>query len=218
MSSFPGSPQLLKGGLVAIDPTTGQTLRVITLQYNPETLSRSLQIQGVGDGGARSEVLRLKGPPIETFKLDAEIDAADQLEFPDKNRATVEAGIYPQLAALEILVYPTSDQLQSDMALARSGALEIAPLETPLLLFVWSKSRVVPVRLTEFSIIEEMFDPQLNPIRAKVSLGLRVLSVNDFESIHRGTSLYMSYHQQKERLASRVITGQASSLGVQIIP
>ena len=59
------------------------------------------------------------------------------------------------------------------------GTLEIVPAEAPLTLFVWSKNRMLPVRITEFSITEEAFDPALNPIRAKVSLGLRVLSVND---------------------------------------
>ena len=130
---------------------------------------------------------------------------------------TVQSGIYPQLAALEILVYPASAQLQADIGLARSGTLEIAPAESPLLLFVWSKSRVVPVRLTEFSITEEMFDTSLNPIRAKISLGLRVLSVNDLGSSHRSTSLYLSYQQQNERLAASAAAGQLGSLGVQSI-
>ena len=49
----------------------------------------------------------------------------------------------------------------------------------PLTLFIWSKNRIVPVRLTDFSITEEAFDPELNPIRAKVSLGMRVLNVDD---------------------------------------
>jgi len=219
MSSFPNSPRLIKGGLVAIDPVTGSVLRVITLQYNPETLSRTLQIQGAGgEGGERTEALRLKGPPVESLKLEAEIDATDQLEFPGQNRQAVESGIHPQLAALETLIYPASSQLQADMALAQLGTLEIAPAEAPLLLFVWSKSRIVPVRLTEFSITEEMFDAALNPIRAKISLGLRVLSVNDLGAAHRGTSLYLSYQQQKERLAAQNPAGELSALGIQSVP
>ena len=180
MTTFPNSPRLLKGGIVLVDPGTAAVLRVIVLQYNPDTLSRTLQVQGVGaEGGDRSEALRLKGPPVETLKVDAEIDAADQLEFPDQNPTATKFGIHPQLAALEIIVYPTSAQLLANNNLARSGTLEIAPMQAPLTLFVWSKSRVLPVRLTEFSITEEAFDPMLNPLRAKVSLGMRVLSVND---------------------------------------
>ena len=79
----PLSPRLLKGGLVQIDPDTGRVLRVIALQYNPDTLTRTLQVQARGDdGGDRSQALRLKGAAVETIKLEAEIDATDQLDDP----------------------------------------------------------------------------------------------------------------------------------------
>ncbi len=202
MSSFPGSPRILKGGIVLIDAGSSVVLRVIALQYNPDSLTRSLQVQALGaDGGDRSEVLRLKGPPVETLKLEAEIDATDQLEFPEQNSVTTQSGIFAQLAALETMVYPSSAQLRANDVLAQIGTLEIVPMETPLALFVWSKSRILPVRITEFGITEEAFDPALNPIRAKVSLGLRVLSVNDVPSGHKAASLFMNYLQQKERLA-----------------
>lgn len=100
------------------------------------------------------------------------------------------------------LVYPSSSQLRDNDRLAQEGMLVIAPMETPLILFVWSKTRTLPVRLTEFSITEEEFDPALNPIRARVSLGMRVLSVDDLGFAHRGGGLYMNYHQEKERLAT----------------
>ena len=217
MSSFPGSPKLLKGGIVLLDPETSEVQRIISLQYNPDTLTRSLQIQGVSaDGGGRdrSEVLRLKGPPVETIKLEAEIDATDQLEFPDQNSNAVEAGIYPQLAALEAIVYPTSEQLQSNNALAKAGTLEIIPMQSALTLFIWSKNRIIPIRLTDFSITEEAFDPALNPIRAKVSLGMRVLSVNDVGFNAKAGSLYMIYQQQKERLAGLAPNGSFANLGI----
>jgi hypothetical protein len=189
--------------------------RIIALQYNPDTLSRSLEMKGVGaEAGDRREAQRLLGPPVETIKVECEIDATDQLEFPDKNRAAVELGIHPQLAALEAIVYPTSAQIQANDALARSGTLEIAPMESPLALFIWSKQRIVPVLLTEFNVTEEAFDPALNPIRAKVSLGMRVLSVNDLPFDHRGNSLFMAYHQQKERLAAQHPAGTLQMLGI----
>jgi hypothetical protein len=213
--AFSGSPRVLKGGIVLLDPERGSVLRIIVLQYNPDTLTRSLQVQGVGgESGDRLEALRLKGPPVETIKLDAEIDATDSLEHPDRNRVAVELGIQPQLAALETIVYPTSAQLRQNLALSLSGTIEIAPLEAPLTVFVWSRNRVVPVRLTDFSITEEAFDPSLNPIRAKVSLGMRVLGPNDLGPTHRGTSLFLAYHQQKESLAARAAAGIFGSLGV----
>lgn len=217
MSTFPGSPRLLKGGLVLLNPDNGAVRRIISLQYNPDTLTRSLQVKGAGpESGDRLEALRLKGPPVETIKLDAEIDATDQLETADSQ--TTQLGIQPQLAALETLVYPASSQLTSNNALAQAGTLEIAPAEAPLTLFVWSKHRVMPVRVTEFSITEEAFDTALNPIRAKISLGLRVLSVDDLGFNHKGGSLFMSYLQQKEQLAQSAPAGTFGALGIGGIP
>jgi len=208
MTTFPNSPRLLKGGIVLIDPGSSTVLRVITLQYNPDTLSRTLQVQGVGaEGGNRSEALRLKGPPVETIKLEAEIDATDQLEFPEQNRNATQLGIYPQLAALELIIYPSSTQLSNNNNQAQRGTLEIAPMETALTLFIWSKNRILPVRITDFSVTEEAFDPSLNPIRAKVSLGMRVLSVDDLGFYHLGGSLFMEYLQNKEQLAVKAPTG-----------
>jgi hypothetical protein len=215
MSTFPNSPRLLKGGIVLINPATGIVQRIIALQYNSDSLTRSLQIQAVpGEGHDRSEALRLTGPPVETIKLDAEIDATDQLEFPDRNQTTAQAGIFPQLAALETIIYPTSQQLISNNNLASQGTLEITPMESPLTLFVWSSKRIVPVRLTDFSITEEAFDAFLNPIRAKVSIGMRVLSVNDLGFEHRGGNLFLAYQQQKERLASLSLAGTFGALGI----
>jgi hypothetical protein len=210
------SPKLLKGGIVLLDPETNRVLRSIALQYNPETLTRSFQVQGVGgEGGDRSEALRLKGPPVETIKLEAELDAADQLEFPDQHQNVVESGLHTQLAALEILVYPHSSQLASNNRKAGSGSLEIIPMEAPLTLFVWSSNRILPMRLTEFSITEEAFDPSLNPIRAKVSLGMRVLSVDDLGFNHKGGNMFMTYLQNKEQLAGKYQSAQFNAFGIE---
>lgn len=214
MTTFPRSPRLIKGGIVLIDAKSGALVRAVALQYNPDSVSRTLQVQAAGPEGDRLEALRFKGPPNETIKIEAEIDATDQLEFPEQSPNATAYGIFPQLAALETMVYPTSASLVAANALAGSGTLEIAPAETPLSLFVWSKSRVVPVRLTEFSVTEEAFDPNLNPIRAKVSLGMRVLTVNDLGFEHKGGSLFMSYLQAKEKLAARSTGAAFSTLGI----
>jgi hypothetical protein len=216
MSSFPNSPRLIKGGIVLVDPDSGTVQKIIVLQYNPDTLTRTLQPQGVKEGGDRSEALRLTGPPIETIKLDAEIDATDQLEIADAQ--TTQVGIHPLLASLEIIVYPSSAHLQRNNALAQAGTLEITPVIAPLTLFVWSVNRIVPVRLTDFSITEEAFDPNLNPIRAKISLGMRVLSVDDLGFNVKGGSLFMAYQQQKEKLAAQSAGGALSALGIGGIP
>jgi hypothetical protein len=218
VSAFPGSPKVLKGGIVLLDPDKFTALPngIIVLQYNPDTLTRSLKIKGADEGGDRSEALRLTGPPVETFKLDAEIDATDQLEVADAN--TLQYGIFPQLSALETLVYPASQTLQRNFGLAQQGTLEIMPMLAPLTLFVWSANRIIPVRLTEFSITEEAFDPALNPLRAKVSLGMRVLSIDDLDFNDKSGSLYMTYQQQKESLARLNLAGTFGALGIRGIP
>ena len=218
MASFPNSPRLLKGGLVLIDADTSAVQRIIVLQYNPDTLSRTLQPQAVKESGNRAEAMRLTGPPVETIKLDAEIDATDQLEFPDQHANAVQFGIQPQLAALETIVYPASGQLLANNALASAGMLEILPTLSALTLFVWSKSRIVPVRITDFSVTEEAFDTALNPLRAKVSLGMRVLSVTDLGYDNKGGSLFMAYQQLKEQLAAKNGAGALGTLGLGGIP
>jgi len=191
MATFSNSPKLLKGGIVLVDPESSAVQRIIVLQYNPESLSRSLKAQGTEDQGDRSQALRLRGAAIETFSMEANIDAIDQLE--EGNPTAGELGVHPQLAALETMLYPTSARLLDNNARAGSGDLEIVPAQTPLALFVWSKQRIVPVRLTELSITEEAFDTALNPIRAKVSLSLRVLSVDDLGFDHTGGGLFIKY-------------------------
>jgi hypothetical protein len=218
MTTFPGAPRLLKGGIVLMDPASGTVLRVIALQYNPESLSRTLQAQSVAESGDRSQALRLTAAPVETLKLDATIDATDQLEQAAENPVTIANGIAPQLAALETLLYPTSTSVELNNVLASVGTLEILPMEAPLTLFVWSDKRVLPVRVTEFSITEEAFDPELHPIRAKVSLGLRVLGVADLGFDHRGGTLSMVHHRQVERLSSLATAAALTTLGLTGIP
>ena len=215
MSSFPNSPKLIKAGLVIVDAGTARVLRIISLQYNSDTLTRSLTAQTAGGNDQdRVEPMRFKGPAVETFKLEADIDATDQLEFPDQNPNAGQYGIQPQLALLESLVYPTASQLASVDAQANSGTLEIAPMLAPLVLFVWGKNRIVPVKVSDFSITEEAFDAALNPIRAKLNLGLRVMSTDDLGFGSKGGSLYMAYLQNKERLATKVQSASFATLGI----
>jgi hypothetical protein len=219
-TGFSGAPRLVRGGIVTMDPDTATVETVIALQYNPDSLSRTLQIQATAGGqdGARVDALRLRGPAVETIKLDAELDATDALELPDQNPLATQYGLHPQLAQLEMLVNPSVATLQRDNALANAGTLEIIPLEQPLTLFVWSKSRVAPVRLTDFSITEEAFDPNLNPIRAKVSLGMRVLNVDDLGFDHPGGRIFMTYLGNKEQLAAKVDNVAISVLGLAGLP
>ncbi|MGW8994447.1 hypothetical protein ACWGRF_31585 [Streptomyces zhihengii] len=218
MTRYPDIPKPIRSGIVLVDPERGTPQRIIVLQFNPDTLERSLAPQsagGSGDsggggsgGGDRNEALRLKGPAQETWKFTAEIDATDQFEVaaPD--------GIHPQLATLEMLVQPTTAQLREATRLSRKGTIEITPIEMPLTLFTWGSKRVMPVRLTELSITESAFDVHLNPIRASLAVGMKVLTISDLPAGHRGAELYLAHLAQKERLARSARAGSLGALGL----
>ena len=200
MTTFPGAPRLMKGAIVGIDPFN-PLASVVIFQYNPDTLTRTLQAQTTGgQGGERSEALRLRGAPTEDIQVAIEIDATDQLEQSDPLATTL--GIYPQLSALEMLIYPKSLLVIANTALLALGTIEVIPPQAPFTLFIWGPKRVVPVRLTQFQIVEEAYDTGLNPIRAKVTLGLRVLSYNDLPLTHPGYAVFLAHQIVKEAMAT----------------
>jgi hypothetical protein len=199
MSSFPGSPRVMKGAIVGLDPFN-PLASIIIFQYNPDTLTRTLTAQTTGASGDRGEAMRIKGPPQESIKLDVEIDAADQLEQGSGLATTL--GVYPTLASLEMLLYPKSALVIANEVLTAAGVIEIIPPEAPLTLFIWGIKRVVPIRLTDFSITEEAFDTGLNPIRAKVSLGMSVLTYQDLGLLSVGGALSMAHQIVTEVMAT----------------
>jgi hypothetical protein len=220
-SGFPGSPRMLRGGLVRIDPTVQQLLDVVVFQYNPDTLTRTIQPRAIGgEPGDRLEVLRLTGPPHETIKFDAEIDAVDQLEDPTAtaSQPVVEQGLLPALAVLERLVTPSAAELAAVDALYDSGMLEVAPMESPLVVLVWGVKRVVPVLVSSLSFTEEAFDPSLQPIRVKASIECKVLTSSDLPLQHVGGSLYIAYRQAVEQLATLVTAVDVRPLGLEHLP
>jgi hypothetical protein len=204
MTTFPGSPRVLKGALVTLEPPSS-TPSVIVFQYNPITLTRSLQAQVAGgERGRRSGPIRYSGAPVETITLEIDLDAADQLERGDER--TVKLGLHPQLAALELLVYPASDTIITNIELSNLGVIEIVPAVAPFTLFIYGSQRILPVQVTSFSVTEEAHDTLLNPIRAKVSLGLQVLSYNDLTPDDPGHALFLAHQVAKEAMARSGIT------------
>ncbi len=208
MTSFPNSPRLVKGAIIGVDPFN-PLASVVIFQYNPDTLTRTLSPQTTGDESDPGEAMRLKGPPQETIRLDIEIDATDQLEQGKAMAST--AGIYSTLASLEMLLYPKSALVIANEALLLAGIVEVIQPEAPLTLFVWGLKRILPVRLTEMTITEEAFDQDLNPIRAKVGLGMRVLNYQDLGMLSVGGALFMAHQVVKEVMAS--INGVGSISG-----
>jgi hypothetical protein len=210
--SLSSAPKLIKSGLAIVDPVKGGVERIVPLQYNPEKLSRSLQARDMGDDADHSERMRLTGPPIETLTLEADIDAIDALERGDIEAA--ENGIASHLAALELLLSPSSSALMANNTRASSGELDILPMTQKLSLFIWGRNRILPVRITGLSITEEGFDALLNPIRASINLTMRVLTVDDLGFEDRGGGLFINHLIRKEQLSQKFQGGKLSTLGI----
>jgi hypothetical protein len=204
MTTFPGSPKTLTGGFILMDAEGKAVLRTVVFQYNPDSLSRTLAPRGAKiDAGDRLEGLRLIGPPTETIKLEIELDATDRLERPSQNPATVQNGIAPELAELETIISPSVADIDAANRMALTGTLEVLPMPSPLVLLVLGANRTLPVRITDYSVVEEAFDTELNPIRARVTLGMRALSIDDLAFGSRGAELFLAGAKRRESLATR---------------
>ena len=199
MTGFSRSPKVQKGAIIGLDKFN-PLASIIIFQYNPEKLTRTLTPQMAGGEADSGEAMRIKAPPRESITLDAEIDAADQLETDDALATTI--GLHPTLASLEMLLYPKSAAVIANEVLKAVGTIEVIPPEAPLTLLIWSIKRVLPVRLKSFQITEEAFDPNLNPIRAKVSLGMDVLTYDDLGILSVGGALFMGHQIAKEVMAT----------------
>jgi len=205
--------RLDRGALVVYPTQDGSSEpQTILFQYNPEQVTRNLasrtpQSSGDSGGDAKEDVLRVAGPPVETISLGIVLDAADQLEQPSENQTIVEHGLGPVLSVLEMLLYPPTLRVQENEELAAGGEVQVTEADLPLVLLVWGRSRVAPVKITSFAITEEAFDTRLNPIRAKVDLGLTVLTYMELEAGTEGYKAFLSYQRTKEQLAAQHPTG-----------
>lgn len=213
MTTFPGSPRLIKGALIGVDPLN-PLASVVVFQYNPDTMTRRLEARAVTQEGDRGEAMRLTGAPKETITLSIEIDVTDQLE--QGNPLATTLGLNPTLAALEMMLYPKAASVIANDVLSAIGTIEVIPIDGPMILFVWGQTRVLPVRLTSFSITEEAYDPLLNPIRAKVELSLSVLSYHDLSLLSPGRALFLTHHIAKEVMATKNVFNNVSNTGVSL--
>jgi hypothetical protein len=203
MSASPLTPKVARGALVGVD-AFNPVASLVVFQYNPDQLTRTLTPQYSGGGtasaGGGADPVRLSGPPQESVRLEIQFEATDRLEA-DRPGA-MDNGVLPQLSALEMLLYPKTAKVIADEVLIRAGLIEVVPPEAPLTLLVWGARRVLPVRITEFTVTEQMFGPGLVPIHAKVALGLRVLNYRDLGVLSPGGALFLAHQVAKEALAT----------------
>jgi hypothetical protein len=192
-------PKILKGALVTITGT--ENAGVIAFQYNPEKLTRNVTPHYIaGEQNNNAEPIRFQGAPSETIDVEVMIDAIDQLA---SARNPSSSGIHPQLAALELLGAPTVEEIRGS---ASKQSIEILPWLVPVTVFVYGPNRIVPVRVESVRVTEELHDPNLNPIRATVSLSLSVITCSTTLPNTKAYETWMAYQQQKERMARPAVS------------
>lgn len=195
------APRLLKAALAVVDPASGTVRQVIPFQFNPERLSRNIVARDIDPEGDPMQLVRLSGPPRESLSFEAIVDATDALDRGEAVEA--EHGLASRLAALELLIAPSLDALLAADRLADQGALELLPAPPALTLLVWNANRVSAVRLREMTIEEELFDQNLNPLRARLNLTVEVLSSDDLGVGSKGGGVYLAALAGQQRLAAR---------------
>lgn len=242
-TGYSRSPKLLKGALIEFSERfIGPIPNVIVFQYNPETMTRTLEVwsqNGGGESSASNDTSHTAQPfdPPETFSLALELDAADALENPAAHPVAFISGVADRIAAMEMLLYPQGDSLLGSLlgsvsvsvggagasiggaAGGATGAVQPVPRGTvPVVLFVWGPGRIVPVRVTSFTVEEQAYSPLLYPIRAKVNIGLKILTPKDFPTCHRKLSEELAItafnftRKQKEVLAAANMANSVESI------
>ena len=195
---------IAKGALHVVPPSGGHGQSIV-FQFNPDKVRRQIKPNIVGgQPGGHSANVRFGTAPEETFEMQVEIDALDNLPSKAQAIAAVSNGIYPLLNALELLMYPKLAEVQSNQSQINNGTLQVAPYVAPQVLLNWGQKRIVPVVIENYSVEEQLFDKALNPIRASIQLALRVLSYDDVRPGSANYESFISYQRFKENEAEKI--------------
>lgn len=201
---------LAKGSIHIIPPDSQQaqksaSLNTIIFQYNPDKVKREIKPNIVGGHpGGHSADIRYGTAPQETYSLQVEIDALDNLPSKAQAKAAVTDGIYPILSALELLMYPKLASVKQNQTQLDSGVLQVAPYVAPQILLNWGQKRIVPVVFESYSVEEQMFDQALNPLRAAIQLTVRVLTYDDVQVDNSNYQSFVSYQRFKENESEKL--------------
>ena len=220
MSHFPNSPKLVKGALLEFgDALLGVAPNIVLFQYNPEQLSHKLAKAPSQDAEStatteRRENLRVSNLPVETIDdLKLFLDATDQME--EGNPITAARGIGPAIAALEMMLFPAGSSLlniPSLLGVSGGGSAQLQPMELPLVLFVYGPWRIVPVNVQSVHVVEQEFDPLLNPIQAEVTVSLKVISQDNLTPNTFASLAYQWTRANREVNAALNFVQQATGL------
>jgi hypothetical protein len=211
-TGFPGSPKLQKGALVQLVETLVFPVpNIVPFQFNPASVKRTmkpwnpLEVDQTHRGLPSPTAQPFD--PEEAITIDIELDASDQLE--DNDPIATQFGVADRIAALEKMLFPGDSPLGQLIAAVSSvlgGAQPPKRPTVPITLFVFGVGRIVPVRITSYSVEEQLHLPSLYPIMAKVSLALQVLTPEVFKcqsgpAIDIAKAAYAFFRKQQDALA-----------------
>ncbi len=178
---------MLRGALIEYGTDLiGPIPNVVIFQFNPETLSRALQVPPRPTGATQRETTQAGEKTFEKISFKAHFSAANMLDE-DKVLARL-FGIGPQLAALEKMVLPSAklagllgaviDKIAGAAAPPAPPAQPVPREKYPRILFIWGPTRVLPVTIDSMTIAEQEYDFLLNPVRAEVDITLSVIAID----------------------------------------
>jgi len=217
---------LMRGALIEYGSDfMGPIPNVVIFQFNPETLTRTVQIPSRPTSGTARETTQAGEPATEKITLKASFSAAD--EFGENKVLARLFGVGTRLAALEKMVYPSNDLLGA-IGSAIGDALGLGggdgdprqpmPREKyPRILFIWGIYRVLPVVLESMSITEQQYDFLLNPVQAEVSITMAV-NANDKcsdDDVAKGALTYSNMAKDAQAMANLANTAEQI---VELIP
>lgn len=196
----------MRGALVSFTTSfIGLMPDVIVFQFNPESITHTWTAAPAADAtdkDSKPNPLAVKGVPGETFSFTLAVDSNDDIANGGANpipAVLAEAsGVYPRLAALEMLQYPTGSSgggllggvsasiSSSGLGLSTpssSASTTVPQSQVPTVLFIWGPQRIVPVRVTALTITERLYDSLLNPSHAEAQITLKVLTPDEIVSV-----------------------------------
>lgn len=214
---------LMRGALIEYGSDfMGPIPNVVIFQFNPETLSRTVQIPPRSTGATSRETTQAGEPAVEKITLKASFSAAD--EFGDNKVLARLFGVGTRLAALEKMVYPSNDLLAAiGAALGLGGDSGGDPRQSmprqklPRILFIWGPYKILPVILESMSITEQQYDFLLNPVQAEVSLTMAVNAGDKCsdDDIGKGALTYSNMAKDAQAMANLANTAEQI---VELIP
>lgn len=201
---FPNRPKILRGAFVEFGLSLPPL--AVVFQFNPVQLTRNRALTFAApntqnpptDGqpgqtaapqrtlrafhSQKSNLLDLQKDQLvtvqeQTIGFDIRLDATDGLDAGDM--ITTQFGIAPQIATLELMVYPKDESLLASAVSKLLGqpqgfSFSRSP-NPPMILFIFGRKRVLPVNINSMNITETEFSADLNPVRASIAVNLTVI-------------------------------------------